>query len=270
VLASLHAAAGFVEATSEVDDMCAFTNLADLEWELFLEGLGNDYPSDATADVPAPIRNLFVAHAKKADSAVADFHHELRRGESRQDELKAELCVHRLQTFKAVQNDTAALKHETNTLKRQLELMAAAARKSEEKVAMLIATLKEIQDHNVSFGRDIEDIGRKLTPTLDVALPGLPVTPPAQEKLPTRDAIIAGRSVSVGPDIDGRYDGVGHDDGTGRYDCVGHDGFDPLTDTPRFAPKTGIDLKISTGLNGDTLYSLMWILLRCPTSRIRG
>jgi hypothetical protein len=87
VIESIHAAAGFVEFPTEVEDMCGgvnddipnyeFTNLADLEWELFIEGLGNDYPSTATVDVPAPIRTLFVAHAKKADSAIAAFRHEL-------------------------------------------------------------------------------------------------------------------------------------------------------------------------------------------------
>jgi hypothetical protein len=82
MLASLRAAAGFVEYTLGVEDMCEFTNSADLEWELFIEGLGHNYPSNATADVPAPIRTLFVAHAKKAASAIAEFRHELWRGES--------------------------------------------------------------------------------------------------------------------------------------------------------------------------------------------
>ena len=44
-------------------------------------------------------------------------------------------------------------------MKRQLDMMAEAAKKSEEKMAMLIATLKEMQDDNVHFGQDIKDIG---------------------------------------------------------------------------------------------------------------
>jgi hypothetical protein len=134
-----------------------------------------------------------------------------------------EIRVHRLQTFKMVQQDTAALKDDMNALKRQLELMGAAARKSEEKVAMLISTLKEIQDNNVCFGQDLKDIGLKLTPTLDVELKGLPVLPPSQEGLPTRDALLAGRSV-----------GVGLAYVMGRYDSFGQDGFDTPTDTHQF------------------------------------
>lgn len=100
-ITSLHAAAGFVEYTTEVEEMYEFTNSADLEWELFIEGLGTDYPSSATADVPAPIRNLFVVHAKKADSAIADFCHELRRGESCQDELTEQVypCMNQMAVF---------------------------------------------------------------------------------------------------------------------------------------------------------------------------
>ena len=89
----------------------------------------------------------------------------------------AELCVHRLQTSKAVQQDTTALKEETNTMKQQLDLMAAVARKSEEKVAMLIATLKEMQEDNVCFSQDLQDIGQKLTPPLDVNSTCLTILP---------------------------------------------------------------------------------------------
>ena len=53
-LVSINAAAGLVECPMEVEDMCGgvnddlpnydFSNSAEFEWELFLEGLGNDYP----------------------------------------------------------------------------------------------------------------------------------------------------------------------------------------------------------------------------------
>ena len=47
-------------------------------------------------------------------------------------------------------------------MKLQLTLMAAAAKKSEEKVARLIATLREMQEDHVQFGNDLTNIGRKL------------------------------------------------------------------------------------------------------------
>ncbi len=227
VVASLQAAAGFVEFPTEVEDMCGggnddlpkedLHNSADFDWELFLEGLGDDFPPTATDDVPAPIRTLFVAHAKKADSAMADFQHELRRGESRQDNLTVELRVHRLQTFKAVRQDTDALKAKLQTMKQQLDLMTAAARKSEEKVAMLIATLKEMQEDNVRFGQDLTAIGRKLATPPAVATTQTAVPPPSQEGLPKSDADDAGQKAA----------------------SVGQDGFGPPNAHTRFAPETG-------------------------------
>jgi hypothetical protein len=94
----------------------------------------------------------------------------------------------------------ATLKAEVHTMKRQLDLMVAVARKSEEKVAMLIATLKEMQEDNARFGQDLKDIGQKLITPLDVDSTCTAFPPPLQERLPKRDTDDAGWSDSVGQD----------------------------------------------------------------------
>ena len=165
-VASLQGAAGYVPYPDEVEEMCGGGTVdslsPDFEWELFVEGLGSDFPPTAADAVPAAIRNLFVAHAKQANSVLADVRQELQKGVARQDNITTELRTHRLQTFKAVRQDTDALKDDAESMKRQLNLMAEAAKKSEEKVARLIATLREMQDDHIQFGNDLTNIGQKL------------------------------------------------------------------------------------------------------------
>ena len=80
-----------IGGSSPADPHQEFPTAAGFEWELFLEGLGGENSSIDSTAIPAPIRDLFVAHAKKADSAIADFQQELRHGKSRQDDLTAEV-----------------------------------------------------------------------------------------------------------------------------------------------------------------------------------
>ena len=71
-------------------------------WESFIDSLGEDFSPESTDEVPTSIRRLFVAQATKADRALSNFRAELRRGETRQDDLMAELRVHCLEVFNAV------------------------------------------------------------------------------------------------------------------------------------------------------------------------
>ena len=186
VVASIQRAANFARYPVEVEEMCGggdvnydLPSAAVFDWELFIEGLGDEFPPTAMDDIPASIRALFVAHAKKVDNALADVRQELRRGETRQDDLTVELRTHRLQTFKTVQNDTAALKVETTTLKQQLARMTKEAQTREENVAKLIATLTKMQEDHVCFGKDLQDIGRKMDTAVPTTHASTSPTPPA-------------------------------------------------------------------------------------------
>ena len=200
-------------------------NLSEFNWELFIQGLGDDFPQTATDNIPASIRTLFVAHAKKAGSAIADVWQELRRGESRQDDLMVELRTHRLQTFKAVQQVTAALKVEMATMTQQLDLMTAAARKSEEKVAMLIATLRKMQEDHVQFGNDLKDIGRKMDTNRS---PLAVATLHTAAQTTTPEGVLTDDSCNIGPKRD-----------TNRRLAVREDEVFPPDDRHRFGQMTG-------------------------------
>ena len=61
VVASLHRAANFARYPVEVEAMCGGDNLqyplpteTEFDWELFLEGLGEDFPQTDTTDIPPP------------------------------------------------------------------------------------------------------------------------------------------------------------------------------------------------------------------------
>jgi len=104
-------------------------DLSNVDWDLFVEGLAGDFPEGATDAIPASVRMLFLAQARAADRALAAFRQELRVGQSRQDDLASELRVHRMQSFKAVRNDTDALKSTVSSVQRDVAVIAALQRK---------------------------------------------------------------------------------------------------------------------------------------------
>ena len=110
-------------------------------WDSFLDGLGDGFPLERAEDIPNTIRTLFVAQAKKADRAIADFRYELQKGAARQDDLAAALTVHRLQTFNAVRMDTDNLKEEMSAVKAELQVVREVRQETE----LLKADIRVVQ-----------------------------------------------------------------------------------------------------------------------------